>query len=167
MSLTPIQRAESRLSEAVLTLYAAFHTNDFPEHYIRSHVPTIMRERLHELRTLDDPSYRFARARPVAPSSTDTIDPGTALALESESFNRLVALADSKVAEAVDALWEDGPAVVEGYIERSAQDHMAACLRWTRAQEEPLKRAALLEEVSRLRASVDLGPLSWEQIVSR
>jgi hypothetical protein len=163
MSLTPIQRAESRLSEAVLTLYAAFHTNDFPEHYIRSHVPTIMRERLHELRTLDDAFYRFARAHPVAPS----VDPGTALAVESESFNLLVALADSKVAEAVDALWEDGPAFLEDYIERSAQDHMAACLRWTRAQEEPLKRAALLKEVNRLRASVDLGPLSWEQIVSR
>lgn len=146
MSLPPIQRAESRLSEAVLILYAAFHVNDFPEHYIRSHVPTIMRERLHELRTLDDPAYRFARARSITPSSTYAVDPGTALALESESFNLMVALADSKVAEAVEALWEDGPAFVEGYIERSAQNHMAACLRWTRAQEEPSKRAALLEE---------------------
>lgn len=151
-----------------MTLYAAFHSNDFPEHYIRSHVPTIMRERLHELRTLDDPSYRFARARSVvAPSSTDVVDSGTTLALESESFNLLVALADSKVAEAVDALWEDGPAFVEGYIERSAQDHMAACLRWRRAQETPSERAALLEEVNRLRASVNLELLSWEQVVSR
>jgi hypothetical protein len=167
MSLTPVQRAESLLSEAVMILYAGFHTNDFPEHYIRSHVPRIMWERSHELLALDDPFYRFARAQPIAEHSTDSTDPGTALVLEGESFRRLIALTDAGVANAVDALWENGLAFVEDYIKRSAQDHMAACLRWIRAQETPSERAALLEEVNRLRSSVDLAPLSWEQVVSR
>jgi len=168
MSLTPVERAESLLSEAVEILYSGFRNNDYPEHYVRSDVPRVMRERLHKLRTPDDPVYRFHRAKPVAlPAEPSSVPDGSALQpLDTEAYSRLIALANSRVAEAVEALWEGGAAFTEDYIEGSAQKHMAACLRWVRAQESPAERAALVAEVNRLRALVEMGPLAWEEVVT-
>ena len=127
-----------------------------------------MRERLHELRTQDDPRYRFHRAKPVALScpSEPVAASSTLQSLDDEGYRRLLALADRRLAEAVDALYEVDAAFAEGYVERSAQNHMAACLRWIRAQENPSERAALVTEVNRLRASVGLGPMTWDSLVT-
>lgn len=168
MSLTPVQRAEALLSEAVMILYSGYRNNDFPEHYISSIVPSQMERRLHELRTLNDPTYRFHRAKAIPPSSEPRLDPAGSMLqpLDSEGYRQLIEGADSKVTEAVDALWEGGVGFAQDYIVSSAQNHMAACLRWIRAQESPAERAALVDEVNRLRKSVGLGPVRWEEVVS-
>jgi hypothetical protein len=136
--------------------------------YISSLAPSKMERRLHELRTLDDPTYRFHRAKAIAPPSEPppTPDDSVPQPLDSEGYRRLIAIADRRVAEAVDALWEGGAAFAEDYMENSAQNHMAACLRWVRAQESPAERAALVTEVNRLRASVGLEPVCWEEVVT-
>ena len=145
MSLTPTERAKSLLSEAVMILYTGFRSNDFPETYILSLVPAKMEARLHELRTLDDPTYRFHRAKTVRPHADPVPPPdgsSSLKTLDGEGYLRLIAIADKRVAEAVDALWEGGAAFAAAYIERSAWNHMEACLRWLRAQESPAERSS-------------------------
>lgn len=85
--------------------------------------------------------------------------------LDREGYRRLLSLADRRLAEAVDALFEADAAFVEDYVKTSAQSHMAACLRWIRAQETPSERAALVTEANRLRAFVGLGPAAWGEVV--
>jgi hypothetical protein len=169
MSLTPTERAESLLSEAVMILYAGFRSDDFPEHYISSLAPGKMEGHLHELRTLDDPTYRFHRAKTVRPRADPVPPPDGSSSLQpldGEGYLRLIALADKRVAEAVNALWEGGAAFAKDYMERSARRHMMACLQGLRAQESPAERSALVSEVNRLRASVGFGPVRWEEIVT-
>jgi hypothetical protein len=161
MSLTPIQRAESLLTEAVMTLYAGFRDNSFPEHYVFSMSRTKMVMRLGELQTHGAKTVRPPAAPLPPPDGSSSLPP-----LDPDGYGRLLATADKQVAEAVDALWEGGPAFVEDYIDRSAQNHMATCLRWLRAQESPAERSALVSEVNRLRASMGFGPVRWEEIVT-
>jgi len=75
-------------------------------------------------------------------------------------------LVDRRLAEAVDALREVDAHFAERYLEKAAQRHMAAGLRWRRAQETPSERTALVDEVNTLREGADLGLLEWEQVVT-
>jgi len=160
MSLTPVQRAESLLANVVSILYAVFRANDFPENYIRSLVPLKIRERLHELRILENPAHRVDLRSRSAPADADLE------ALCTEGFRRMLDFADRRLAEAVDVLYEVDPCFAERYLECAAQRHMAACLRWARALETPAERAALVAEVDALRESIELGPLDEEQVTT-
>jgi hypothetical protein len=160
MSLTPVQRAESLLAKAVSILYAVYRASDFPENYIRSLAPLKIRERLHELRTLETPAYRADLRSRSTPAGADLQE------LCAEGFRRMLDFADRQLAEAVDALYEIDARFAERYLESAAQKHMAACLRWTRALETPAERAALVTEVNALRESVVLGPLDEEQVTA-
>jgi hypothetical protein len=160
MSLTPVRRAESLLANVVSILYVVFRANDFPETYIRSLVPLKIRERLHELRTVEKPAHRVDLRLRSAPADADPE------ALCAEGFRRMLDFADRRLAEAVDVLYEVDPRFAERYLECAAQKHMAACLRWTRALESPAERAALVAEVNTLRESVALEPLDGEQVTA-
>ena len=132
MTMSPVERAEALLADVVSILYSAFRANDFPENYIRSLVPAKIRERLHELRTRDqNPPSR------VEPPPRRSRSPRGDLDFQpsDEGYRRMLALADRRLAEAVDALCEVDADFAERYLEAAAQRHMAACLRWRREQE--------------------------------
>jgi len=150
------------LTEAVLIVYAAFKINDFPECYVRSIAPRKMQERLHQMRNQDHPVYRFHLAKAVGQARRTEPTPspaGSALApSDDESYGRLLALADQRVAEAVSALWEGGVELAEQYLATAAQDHMAGCLYLLRKQETAEERAAFQAEVERLRSLIKQSP---------
>lgn len=166
MPSTPIERAESLFTDAVLILYSTCGYADFPEHFIRVGARQVMEERLHELRTADDPAYRFHRAQPVGsaqrsedrqPSPEDSALQG----LDLQSHGQLHALARKRIAEAVEILFEFDPLLAENH--ERGQLFMAACLRDLREQESPAERDALVGQVNRLRASIGMEPIDWER----
>lgn len=169
MPLTPVQRAEALLTDVVLRLYAAYRDTDFPESHIRS-LKGLMHTHLHQLRNLDNPIYRCDRAKPVAtlaPLWEQALIPaGSALVpLDERAYRRLHEAIHGLLGEAVAALLELGVAFAQNYVETSAYNYMAGCLRWLREQETPAEREALIAAVNRLRASIGLEPTSWEQLV--
>jgi len=167
MPQTPMERAESLLFEAVLILFTDSRANDFPETYIRSLATGKIPERLHELRTLDDPGYRGNRAEPVA-LPEPTLHPASSglKAHDEESFRWLLDLADRRLAEAINALCEGDAALAEDSVTTFVQGHMVASLRRLREQETPSERTALVIEVNRKRASFRLPPKDLEHIVT-
>jgi hypothetical protein len=142
------QYAESLLEEAVLLIYGAFRTNDFPEHYVRCLAPATLRARLYELRTQRS---RMSLGR---------------LPSDEEGYLRLFMRAEEIVATALSALWAVDPRLAEHYVTTAAQAHMTACLRRFREEETDSDRAALVGEVTRLRALIGEGPITWEEIVN-
>ncbi len=161
--MSPVERAEALLADVVSILYSAFWANDFPESYIRSLVPAKIRERLHELRIrAQNPPSRVEPPPRRSRSPREDLD----FQPSDEGYRRMIALADRRLAEAVDALCEVDTDFAERYLEAAAQRHMAACLRWRREQETPSERTAIVEEVNTLREGVELGPLTWEQVVT-
>jgi hypothetical protein len=169
MSQPNLQRVEALLAQTVCLLFSAHRDTDFPEHYIRSMAPGILRERLYQLRKAHPEAPGLVRPdpdtdEPLPPFEGVLLQPANPL--DGPGYERLYLLAKSKTEQAVDCLCEMDLAFAERYIEQFAQSRMETCLRWLRERQNPTEQAQLVEEVNRMRASVGLGAVTWGETVT-